>query len=263
MPSLSGADRLAAGAWRAGRFDLAERFADKERTPLATWVKAKLALRKGDRAAAERYLAEAMEGFPETEDWAGVSWQPQMKPRERVEGERALLALLRGEFPEAAERALKSCAWQDIAYIAERVLTVEELQRFVAAHASGSERLCRSESPSAEPPSEEPSGIEVQGSGEVEEVQDKDMGTQLRLLLGRRLLRSGRGQESLEYFRGTKWEEPARKYVEALERARSVWNDVDEAEALYSASRLARTLGMELMGTEVAPDWALVEECST
>lgn len=259
VPTLSGADRLAAGAWRAGHFDLAERFADKERTPLATWVKAKLALRKGDRTAADRYLAEATEGIPETENWTGASWQPQLKPRARLEGERALLALLRGAFPEAAELALKSCAWQDIAYVAERVLTVEELQRFVAAHASGSERLCRSESSSAEPPSEEPSGIAVQGSGEVEELQDKDMGAQLRLLLGRRLLRSGRGQESLEYFRGTKWEEPARQYVEALERARSVWNDVDEAQALYSASRLARTLGMELMGTEVAPDWALAD----
>jgi tetratricopeptide (TPR) repeat protein len=252
VPGLAGADRLAAGAWRAGRFDLAERFADKERTPLAAWVKAKLALRRGDRTAAERYLTEATEGFPETEVWESTSWPPPVRPRARVEGERALLALLRGDANEAAERALKSCAWPDIAYVAERVLTMEELQRFVAAHAS--ERLCQPGSRD-----EETAPLRVQGTGEVEELQDKDMGAQLRLLLGRRLLRSGRGQESLEYFRGSKWEEPARKYVEALDRARSVWNDVDEAQALYSAALLARTLGMELMGTEVAPDWALVE----
>ena len=68
----------------------------------------------------------------------------------------------------------------------------------------------------------------------------------------------GRGQESLEYFRGTKWEEPARKYVEALEQARSSWRDLDEAQALYSAALLARSTGMELMGTEMAPDWTWV-----
>ncbi|HYO68925.1 MAG TPA: hypothetical protein VEU33_22885 [Archangium sp.] len=239
VPGLAGADRLAAGAWRAGRFDLAERFAGQERTPLAAWVKAKLALRRGDKAAAEQLLAEAAEGFPQQENWAPLDWMMPLRPRARVEGERTLLALLRGDFPRAAELVLKTCSWPDIAYVAERVLTVEELRRFIAAHASGPELQCKPE----------PGLLE-------EENERKDVGTQLRMLLGRRLLRDGHGQESLEYFRGTKWEEPARKYVEALEQARSAWRDLDEAQALYSAARLARSAGMELMGTEVAPDWA-------
>lgn len=241
VPGLAGADRLAASAWRAGRFDLAERFAGQERTPLAAWVKAKLALRRGDKAAADQYLAEASEGFPEQENWAVNGWMPPLRPRVRVEGERTLLALLRGDIPQAAERVLKTCSWPDIAYVAERVLTVEELQRFMAAHASSPELQCKPES----------------GLWE-EESERKEVGAQLRLLLARRLLRSGRGQESLEYFRGTKWEESARKYVEALEQARSSWRDLDEAQALYSAALLARSAGMELMGTEVAPDWAWV-----
>jgi hypothetical protein len=238
VPGLAGADRLAAAAWRAGRFDLAERFAGQERTPLAAWVKAKLALRRGDKAASDQYLAEASAGFPEKEDWSVTGWMFPLRPRARVEAERTVLALLRGDFPQAAERVLRTCSWPDIAYVAERVLTVEELQRFIAAHASGPEFQCRPMIYSWE-----------------EESGRKDVSTHLRTLLGRRLLRSGRGQEALEYFRGTKWEEPARKYVEALEQARSSWRDVDEAEALYSAARLARSAGMELMGTEVAPDW--------
>ncbi|AKJ04199.1 hypothetical protein [Archangium gephyra] len=238
VPGLAGADRLAASAWRAGRFDLAERFAGQEKTPLAAWVKAKLALRRGDKAAADQFLAEAAEGFPELENWELRSWTHPMRPRVRVGGERIILALLRGDFPQAAEHALKTCSWPDIAYVTEQVLTVEELQRFIAAHASGPEFQCKPEP-----------GVWV------EENERKDVGAQLRLLLARRLLRGGRGQEALEYFRGTTWEEPARKYVEALEQARSAWRDLDEAQALYSAARLARSAGMELMGTEVAPDW--------
>jgi hypothetical protein len=242
VPGLAGADRLAAGAWRAGRFELAERFAAQERTPLASWVKAKLALRRGDKAAADQHLAQAVEGFPEQEQWAGDNGLRPLRPRARVGGERALLALLRGDFLQAAERVLTSCSWPDIAYVAERVLTVEELRRFIAAHASGPEFQCR------------PAFL----SWDEEEGVSRDVGARLRLLLGRRLLRSGRGPEALEYFRGTKWEEPARQYVEALEQARSAWRDVDEAQALYSAARLARSAGMELLGTEVAPDWAWV-----
>ncbi|WPB81948.1 hypothetical protein KYC5002_22880 [Archangium violaceum] len=241
VPGLAGADRMAAGAWRAGRFDLAERFAGQERTPLAAWVQAKLAVRRGDKAAAERLLAEAAEGFPLQENWAPQDWMMPQRPRAHVEGERTLLALLRGDFPQAAELVLKTCSWPDIAYVAERVLTVEELQRFTAAHASSPELRCKPEP-----------GLWQ------EENERQDVNAQLRLLLGRRLLRGGRGQESLEYFRGTKWEEPARKYVEALEQARSAWRDLDEAQALYSAARLARSMGMEMMGTEVAPDWAWV-----
>lgn len=264
VPDLAGADRMAAGAWRAGRFDLAERFAGQERTPLAAWVKAKLALRRGDRTAAEQYLAEAREGIPETEDWTGESWTPQLRPRARVEGEWALLALMRGDFNEAAERVLRTCSWPDIAYMAERVLTEEELRRFIAAHASSPELQCQpgpgmywGQDPELE--AEEALLAMPEGSGQVVKARVDDVGKKLRLLLGRRMLRNGRGPESLEYFRGTKWEEPARQYVDALERARSAWNDVDQAQALYAAARLARTAGMELLGTEVAPDWAWTE----
>ncbi len=239
VPGLAGADRLAAGAWRAGRFDLAERFAGQEKTPLAAWVKAKLALRRGDRAEAERLLAEASEGLPETEDWSpGELVGYPKRPRSRVEGERGLLALARGDFAEAAERMMSSCSWQDLAYVAERVLTEEELQRLLTAHASDPTSRCQPEQAFFD--------------------EGESMVSRLRLVLGRRLMRSGKGQQALEYFRGTKWEEPASKYVEALERGRSGWDDVDKAQALYSAARLARTLGMELMGTEGAPDWTWV-----
>ncbi len=242
VPGPEGADRLAAAAWSMGRFDLAERFAGQEATPLSAWVKAKLALRRGDRTAAEQYLAQAVEGLPEAEDWVGESQLGTLRPHMRAEGERALLALTRGDFSQSAERLVASCSWPDLAYVAERVLTVEELQRFVA---SFPEERCVPE-------------LALAWDDDANEGTNTLKG-RLRLLLGRRLLRSGAGAKALEYFQGTRFELPARQYVEARERAESTSDAVDRARALYDAARLARTAGMEVLGTEAAPDWAQVD----
>jgi hypothetical protein len=243
MPVLAGADRLAAAAWGEGRFELAERFAGLERTPLSAWVRAKLALRRGDRMAADQLLAEAREGFPYGEDWEVDPDKHPLRPRAQVDAERTLLALMRDDFTRAAEHVVSSCSWPDIAYVAERVLSVEELRRFLAAHASGPELQCQAD---------------FAFRWDETRVPPKVI-EQLHLLLGRRLLREERGAEALEHFRGTKWEEPARQYVDALDRGRSAWRDLDKAQALYTAARLARTPGMELLGTEGAPDWSWVE----
>ncbi|MET0405675.1 MAG: hypothetical protein ABW123_24865 [Cystobacter sp.] len=243
VPGLSGADRLAATAWSEGHFALAERFAGLERTPLSAWVRAKLALRRGDRAAADRFLSEAREGFPFEENWETDPDRYSIRPRVRLDVERTLLALLREDFPQAAEHVLRACSWPDIAYVTERVLSADESRRLLAAHASGPELQCQPESVLRWSETQVPPRVDAQ----------------LRLLLGRRLLREGRGEEALEYFQGSPWEEPARRYVDALARAQSAWRSVDKAEALYTASRLARTPGMELLGTEGAPDWSWVQ----
>lgn len=241
---VAGADRLAAGAWRAGRFDLAERFAEQEKTPLAAWVQGKLALRRGDSASAELHLAEAARGIPDSEDWVGEGMVPR-RPLCRVEGERGVLALARNEFPQAAERMLASCSWPDLAYVAERVLSVDELQRFVAAHPPSGDEHCKPE---------------LENLGLDNDVgEGAGMSLRLRLLLARRLLRVGRTAEAQEHFRGTQWEGPARKYAEALQQSAQARDAVTQAEALYSAALLARGLGLELLGTEVAPDWGWVD----
>ena len=245
VPGLAGADRLAAGAWRVGRFDLAERFAGQERTPLARWVQAKLALRRGDRAAAEQLLAEASKGWPEAEDWTTDAERFTRRPLTRLAGEQGLLALMHGDFTGSAARMLASCSWPDIAYVAERVLSVEELQRLLAAQAPGTAEQCKPE-------------LAHLWDDDAREGTNSLSG-RLRLLLARRLLRTGKSAEALEHFRGTPWEQPARQYIEARERARTEDDAVDRARALYDAALLARRTGMELLGTEAAPDWAQVD----
>ncbi|TQF13217.1 hypothetical protein FJV41_25085 [Myxococcus llanfairpwllgwyngyllgogerychwyrndrobwllllantysiliogogogochensis] len=244
VQGLAGADRLAAGAWRAGRFDLAERFAQHGQTPLAAWVKGKLALRRGDPSSAEVYLSEAARGLPASEDWVGEGMVPR-RPLCRVEGERGVLALARGDFFQAAERMLASCSWPDLAYVAERVLSVDELQRFVAAHPPSGEERCK------------PEVGQLWHDDDVGE--GADLSQRLRLLLARRLLRIGRADEALEHFRGTQWEGPARQYADALKQSTLAHDAVTQAEALFTAAKLARGLGLEMLGTEVAPDWGWVD----
>lgn len=222
VPDLAGADRLAAAAWRQGQFELAERFAGMEKTPLAFWVQAKLALRKGDRVEADRLLEQAAAGYPHGEEWGG-EYGPSHRPHDQIEGERAALALAKGDFPAAFERALASCAWDDIAYVAERLLTLDELKARVDR---GVKIPCVS-APS------------------------------LRALLGRRLLRSGRDAESLAYFDDAPTAATAKALVEARAKTAAAKDALDRAEALWALARLTRVDGMETLGTEGAPDWAM------
>ena len=60
--------RLAALSYRTGRYDLAAKLAAESSSPLAEWVKAKIALQKGDLAAAAAHYAAASKGFPEARD---------------------------------------------------------------------------------------------------------------------------------------------------------------------------------------------------
>ncbi|AGC47357.1 hypothetical protein MYSTI_06084 [Myxococcus stipitatus DSM 14675] len=246
VPGLSIADKLAAGAWRGGRFDLAERFASVEKTPLAAWVQAKLALRRGDTAAADKLLEEAAGGIDEQEDWMEeVVGELQLRPYCRVEGERGVLALARGDFDSASERVLSSCSWPDLAYVAERVLTVDELQRFVTQHPTADEHTCKRELESL--------------WYDQDALETKTIPGRLRLVLARRLLRAGKSTEALEYFKGTRWEEPARKYADALATTQQDVSNVKKAEAFHEAAKLARREGLGILGTEVAPDWGWVD----
>ncbi len=238
LDRFDGADRLAAGAYRAGRYRLAAQLAAKSTTPLAAWVRAKLALRAGDQAAAMREYAEAAKGFPVDESWSdgGGGTDALQTPRCRVESERGVLALSRGEYLDAMERMYAGASeyWPDAAYIAERVLTVDELKGFVDRVAPVASKLVRSESDGGTslPPA-----------------------VQIRSLLARRLLRLGRDDEALRYF-----DDPAlRKKATALiaaRRAGNAWTHIGRAEALFHQARIARQDGMELLGTELAPDFA-------
>jgi hypothetical protein len=241
LDHFDGADRMAAGLYRAGHYDLAALIAAKSTTPLAAWVRAKLALRAGHQDVALREYAAAAKGFPVEESWnSDIGYGTEVQsPHCRVETERGVIALGRGEYLEAMERLYAGASehWPDAAYVAERVLTVDELKGFVDKNVPAARKSAAS--------------VTI-GSLAATPAE------QLRALLARRLLRLGRDDEALAYF-----DEPAlhAKAVAliAARRDSGAWGRNARAQALFLQAKLTRQNGMELLGTELAPDMAVYD----
>lgn len=239
LPQVSGADHLAAALFRAGRFEEAQRLVEKEQSPIAHWVKAKLLMRRGDRLAADHELELAASGYSMNEQW-GVPYQPDYRPRQQLELERAIIALSRDDFEGAMRYARASCSWQDQAYLAERVLDVDTVKRLLDA------------------PQPSPDPCELLRPEQVEDSSTGWLppkpGEALRSVLARRLMRLGRGREALAYFpEGLR--PKAEQYVRSLEQGKAGRTALERARALAEAAVLARTEGLELLGLEGEPDF--------
>ena len=249
LTQFAGADRLAAAAYQAGRYALAERFLALAEGPLADWVKAKLKLRAGDTEAAAGLLAQAAKAFPAEETWVDPNYsyaEYPLKPQCRIEGEQGVLKLARGEYSAAAEHLFKAGAdyWSDLAYVAERVLTVDELVALTSRLApTYVVQPLRSE--------DDP---DYYSSWPL--IDDPNIGNQLRYLTARRLLRAGQGEKALAWHDRPPLKEQAQAYVKALGAGTS-GDALTRAEALNQAADIARRHGMELVGFEGDPDYRL------
>ena len=238
LDRFEGADRLAAGAYRAGRYDLAAKLAAKSDTALSAWVRAKLALRAGDSASAMREFALAARAFPVDESWNGDEFSTAVdSPHCRIETERGALALSRDDYAEAMARLYAGAKehWSEAAYVAERVLTADELKTFVD----------RNVQPLRQQPPKTDHGVSTPAM-------------QLRNLLARRLMRAGRLEEALAYFDESSSRAKAQALIDA-QRENHAWLAVTRAAALFEQARITRIDGMQLFGTELAPDnteWA-------
>ena len=244
-------DRLAALAYQAGRYEVAERLTMATKWPLGLWVRAKLALRRNDRAAAVRDWTAALNATA----GIGIAVKLDESAEVRLRGETAVITLSEGRYEDSLRLLfpLARTYWGDVAYIAERVLAIDELKAFVDGL----------------PPGSEPQS----GRADDDSIVTKPVEA-LRALLARRLVREGRVQEALPYFPtsspGSTTDQhsdtpsvaaDARAYLEAIEAARPTWpwRGVSRAEALFTAAMLARNRGMELMGTEGPPDLAALD----
>ena len=244
-------DRLAALAYQSGHYDVAGRLTAKTDRPLGLWVRAKLALRRGDRENAVRDWTAALMASQK----AGDASDLDDDMRTRLRGEAAVAKLSAGAYEESLRLLFPAAQtyWGDVAYVAERILTVDELKRFVDGLPPGDPKPRHASSD--EPPPQD-------------RIED------LRALLARRLARQGRIAEALPYFPATveRWSEnpaerelavaaEARAYAQAIEAARPTWRwrNISRAEALFDVAMMSRKRGMELLGTEGPPDVAAVE----
>jgi hypothetical protein len=247
LDNVAGADRLAALAYRSGKFELASKLAARDTTGLAWWIRAKLALRGGDANAAALAYAQAAKAFPADEQWGSdmaleMSLNDAIKPQCRVEGERGTLALSRGEYIDAMGYLYNAAAqyWPDAAYVAERVLSIDELKGFVDAHVASIP-------------------VKPRAEGDYGRYGIPDApANALRALLGRRLLRAERFDEALAYFEDPALKTKAKTYVDARRATRS-GDRVEQAKAWYAAAHSARVDGLELLGYELDPDYAMYD----
>lgn len=229
------ADYLGWVAYTDGAYDDAARWLELARpdTPAACWLRSKLQRRAGKLDEAAKSMQQAWQTIIQPGSYTG--WKPAVPedPRlgfsyesygdnfsfsEAASGDLGLLRLSRGEFVQALDTFLKGKLWADAAYVAERVLTADELKAYVDKQPQG-------------------------------ERQDS-----LRYLLGRRFVREDRYEEAAHYLKAP-YDKLLAKYVQALRDGDDKkLSKRQRAEAWLTAAWIARYDGMELMGTEVAPD---------
>ncbi len=246
------ADRWSWAAYEAGLWDDAQRLAAvaPADAPASEWVRAMLLLRGGFVADAADHLAHAARAFP-TDGPPPLVEQPEYLIRDPdhtgdsaripLDGVRGVLELRREKYIDALHIFLEAGHWSDAAYIAERVLSPEELMAFVA-----------SEWPS--PPTASP-GTPSAASRAV--IRARGTESDVRSLLARRLMRAARFNEARNYF-SAETQPACDEYIASVRAGYDLSrSDVQRGRSLWVAAQLARTDGLSLFGTELAPDYSI------
>jgi len=241
------AERWAWACYQNGRFEEARQLVEKAPSgaPAAEWVRAMLLLRSGFTEEAVVHLSAAAKGFaldpslggaPRESAYRREEEQPLGDPaRTQLEGLRGVLALRREHYEESLRLFLANEHWADAAYVAERVLRLEELKAFVDANCP-------------------PSAV----SGGKPQIEQQE---QLRHLLARRLVRASRFDEALAYF-PEGYRQKYSSYLAEVRRAHDPKVDAtSRAEAFWKAAQNLRANGMELQGSELAPDFQIWGGC--
>lgn len=238
------AGRVAWIAYARGQYANAQRWlarADSE-APYALWLRAKFALRDGKLDAATKLLARAVEKLPPERRVESYSIFPSsIPPRDVAHGELGLLRLSRAEFIAALRLFLEGGLYSDAFYVADGVLTLDELKAFIAGEAG---KLPKVREYSWEPPDEEQAKAEAtKPDPPWHFYYYADPAAELRHILARRYVRAGRYAEARPLL-----DEEARKqlddYAALLDRAKAKETGrLEKAEALWSAAKLMQQHG--------------------
>ncbi|MEN8126766.1 MAG: hypothetical protein ABFR90_03065 [Planctomycetota bacterium] len=255
LDMVKDADRLAAIAYRGADFERAQRWLDVAdmNSLLARRIRAKLFLRDGKiKEAAEDLAFIARQTNPgESQSYRNYY---RLDSSRKLHSELGSLYLSQKMYTQAVDALMKGGNWTDAAYIAERVLTLEELQSYVDTTWPVS---------MLEPIRDEkaigPDGRRTPKVHQAEKAQ------KIRYLLARRLARLGQFQKARPYYPPAKKTrshfpksilEDFVRFTNALEKANAPsLSQSERADAFWTAAWLMRHKGMEMTGTELAPDW--------
>jgi hypothetical protein len=241
LKELDGADRIAWAAYQQGDVPAARRWLAHARpdTPMSRWLTSKFLLRQGKLDEAAAILAALVRDWPVNSEW---------QPLPQLAGELGVLRMHRGRYVEAMDLLLRRALFLDAAYVAERVLTIDELRAYVDANWPEG---------AAAPPALPAS---PRDPDRWTRVPPDKIPSRIRYLLARRLMRLGRPRDATLYY-------PADvrplldQYLAALAAAHHdpTLSHDERGEALWSAAQLARYQGMQLMATELEPDFFIYD----
>lgn len=234
-----------------GRFDQAARwveFAGPEDVA-ARWVHAKLLLRDGKLDDAEREINGVRESLVANSPSFTEYVANRMPLREALGTDLGAVRLNQDDYAGALSAFLQAGRLADASYIADQVMTADELAAF----------LDKATEETFAPPQH------------WEEVQSWPAAVQFRYILARKLARKGNFERARphypdkppsEGFGESNWPDsmPAvlDQYAAALKQGYNTkTNKQERADALFEAAMIARKWGMELMGTEMDPDYAI------
>lgn len=249
------ANRLAWLAYKRGEYEISQRWLNlaSETDTIGSWVAAKLALRSGLDSApaiALNHLDKARATFSSDRD-IGPKYDYDEKHyrnythkevKELVDlqywGDLGTIRLANNQFVEAMDAFMIGGEWKDAAFIAEQLISIEELLSYV-----------RKTYPEKEP-----------------ELVDKrismwsfysrlNIGDRLRYLTARRLAREKYFKDAAA-FMPEKVQPQFTEYVSHYRKFRDQNSSGEErAENGWRAAQIHKKYGMELFGTEVGPDW--------
>jgi hypothetical protein len=255
------AEQLALAAYRYGDVVRARRWLKVSKdTPVSQWLQAKLLLRDGKVDQAAALLTRASHFFPlalpDAPTGKNHPFQESLyvsrgnyedrSASDELWGELGAIRLARREYTEALDALLRAGFWDDAAYVAERVLTLNELKAFVDQRWSDDPELQK-------PRNDE----ELSEPQRAYRVRLADMRASLRHLLARRLTRNSRGGEARAYFP----ENLLPSYEMLMAELDASYDETkppeERAQHFMAAARVARHYGIELLGTELEPDFAI------
>jgi len=253
VKDVESAEEFALAAYQADDMDAAIRWVNRAgNSPTAQWLTAKLYLRAGKIDKATEILSQIVNAFPtEMSTNDPVSFGEGLFVDDYgdgarvyagcyIRGELGALRLSRREYTQALDLLLRGDFWTDAAYVADHVLTTDELQSYVDANW----------------PAIAPSPDDNKSE---EEKKFEKLTSDVRYLLARRLTRESHVADARPYF-PAEWAAAADRLMQALTEG---WNESlapdQRAKQLAAAAFIVRTNGMELLGTESGPDWHMYD----
>ncbi len=252
VEKVEDANRLAWLAYNAGDYKSARRWLAKAdaKSPLARWLEAKFALRDGKLDAASLIMPEVAQGVPAGQNYAYI-----VTPHDRARGEAAALLYAKGQFAEAFAAFVEGNCEEDMKFMIESILTVDEL---IAAAAK---------IPAPKPPAKDAEGHEIPPLN-LTSSNYSWRSSSTRSQIGRRLIREGKVKDGRPLLT-----EEERKLMEdyiafAVKAEDKNVSATDRAKAWWDAADLMLDSGHEFRGTEAdfhrpqndSGDWTVREQ---